>query len=42
VFSALLRDKGVFLDQDMRLLLLALEQLDVRISSVERHLDSRF
>jgi hypothetical protein len=38
LFSELLRDKGVFLDRDMRLLLLGLESLDRRIQAVESEL----
>jgi hypothetical protein len=40
-FGALLREKGVFLDRDMRLLLLALDKLDERLAAVEQRLDAR-
>ncbi len=35
LFSALLRESGVFLDADMRLLLVGLEALDRRLQVVE-------
>lgn len=35
-FRVLLREKGVMLDRDMRLLLLALEALEGRVSELER------
>jgi len=34
VFEALLREKGVFLDREMRLLLLALDALDARVADL--------
>jgi hypothetical protein len=35
LFAELLRQKGVFLDADMRLLLLGLDALDERLAAVE-------
>ena len=35
LFTELLREEGVLLDEDMRLLLLGLEALDVRLSKLE-------
>ena len=35
LFSELLREKGIFLDSDVRLMLLGLEALDMRIAALE-------
>ena len=35
IFAELLREKGVFLDADMRLLLLGLDAVDRRLSTIE-------
>jgi hypothetical protein len=35
IFAALLKEKGVFLDADMRLLLLSLDALDQRLVTLE-------
>jgi len=41
VFAALLSEKGVFLDRDMRLLLTALDALDRRVGELEQTERSR-
>lgn len=41
MFDALLREKGVLLDPDMRLLLLALDALDRRLTTLEEAFRSR-